>query len=89
MPKPQQPQKPLSETYNRLEFLRETEALHKRLNALILTPAVTALEATKADYVAADTGTAADIATALNTIAAALNLNTTAVNQLLAKMNLS
>lgn len=89
MPKPEQPIKPISESYNHLEALRETAALHKRLNNLIISPAVTALSATKESYVAADVGTAANIAAALNTIAAALNLNTAALNQVLAKLNLS
>lgn len=89
MPKPQQPTKPISEAYNRLEFLRETEILHKRLNALILSPVVSDLETVKADYAAGDVGTAANIASALNVLAAAVNLNTVAMNQLLAKLNLT
>lgn len=89
MPKAQQPTKPLKSTYDPLEFLRESEILHKRLNDLLLSPPVADLVVTKADYVAADVGSAATIAAALNTIANALNSNTAAVNQLLAKLNLT
>lgn len=89
MTRPQQPTKPIKSTYDPLEFLRESEILHKRLNDLLLSPAVTTLAVTKANYVAADVGSAATIATALNTIATALNTNTAAVNQLLDKLNLS
>lgn len=87
--KPDQPRKPISETFDRLEFLREAEAIHKRLNALIISPATTQGSATKADYAAGDVGSAANIATALNTVATALNLNTAAINTILAKLNLS
>jgi hypothetical protein len=87
--KPQQPRKPLKEQYDRLEFLREVESLHKRLNELIISPATDGLSDTKDDYAAGDVGSAANIAAALNVIAAALNANTSAVNQLLEKLNLS
>lgn len=87
--KPQQPRKPIGDQYNKLEFLREAEAIHKRLNDLVIDPAIEELEDTKADYVAGDVGTAANIATALNTLAAAINLNTAAINQIIAKLNLS
>lgn len=109
--RPQQPRKPLSDTYNKLEYLKALEELHKRLNELIISPAVASssttvaasFTATKSDYVAGDVGTAADIATALNTLAAAINLrtttlvaaaaaidrNTAAINQLIGKLNLS
>lgn len=87
--KPDQPRKPVSEVFNRLEFLREAESIHKRINDLIINPSVAALANTKANYVAADVGTAADIATALNAIASALNTNTAAVNALLGKLNAS
>lgn len=87
--KPQQPRKPLGEAYNALAYLRDLEELHKRINALAISPAVEALATTKADYAAGDVGSAANIATALNAIASALNLNTAAVNQLIAKLNLS
>lgn len=89
MPKPEQPRKPMKEEYDRLEALAEYEALHRRLNALLISPAVDALTATKSNYVAGDVGSAATIAAALNTIANALNSNTAAVNQLLAKLNLT
>lgn len=85
--KAEQPRKPIGDEYNRLEFLRETEALHRRLNELIITPAATAPAATKADYAAGDVGSAANIAAALNVIAAALNANTAATIALLAKLN--
>lgn len=87
--RPQQPIKPISVSFDHLEALRETAALHKRVNELIISPAVTALTDTKDDYAAGDTGSAAAIATCLNTLAAALNTNTAAVNQLLAKLNLT
>lgn len=84
----QQPRKPLSPSFNRDEYLRELQDLHKRLNELAISPVVEELEDTKDDYVAGDVGSAADIASALNTLAAALNLNTAALNQVLAKLNL-
>ena len=85
--KPEYPNKPLSLEYNHREFLREAEAIHKRLNNLIVSPAIAALEATNAAYAAGDVGSAANIAIALNVLAAAVNLQTTAINTLLDKLN--
>jgi hypothetical protein len=87
--KAQQPRKPLSLNFNRDEYLRELSDVHKRWNEVASSPALEELEDTKDDYAAGDVGSAADIATALNTLAAALNANTAAVNQLLGKLNLS
>lgn len=87
--KAQQPRKPIAEEFKRDEYLRELDTLHKRINDLILIPALASPEVTKADYVAGDLGTPAAIATALNTVAAALNANTAAVVALLAKLNVS
>lgn len=86
---PQQPRKPIGDQYNKLEFLREAEAIHKRLNDLVIDPAITSLTDTKDDYVAGDVGTAANIATALNVLATAINANAAAINQIIAKLNLS
>lgn len=77
--KPMQPRKPLNDDYNKIEFLREMETLHKRLNELIISPANGAI---KADYEAADTGTAA-------AIAAIFNLQAAAINAILAKLDLT
>lgn len=85
--KPEHPLKPISDSYNRLEFLRQAEILHRRLNDLIISPAVTSLEATKDDYVAVDTDTAAEVAAAMNVLATTLNLHAAALNSILAKLN--
>ncbi len=74
--KPAQPLKVVNENYSVLAVL---EALHKRMNDVVISPAVANL---KTDYAAGDLGTAAEIA-------AAFNLTNGAINQILAKINLS
>jgi len=85
--KPHQPRKPLSDPIARAEYMREVETLHKRLNELIISPAVVVLVATKANYVNTDVTTAAEVAAAMNTLAAAVNLQAAAINSLLARLN--
>lgn len=74
-----QPLKVIGDEYGKLALLRELEFIHKRVNDLGISPVVANL---KTDYVAGDLGTAAAIATAFNATNAA-------INQLLAKLNLS
>lgn len=92
--KPEQPLKVFGEDYDKLALLRELEALHKRVNDAIISPAIAAPgtsptiteaaagKSKKANYVAGDVGTAANIASALNDHAVAVNTLIDAVNSL-------
>lgn len=73
-----QPLKLIRNTYDLAAHTRELEALHDRLNAIAITPAVANL---KTDHVATDLDTPAKQA-------AALNASNAALNQLLQKINL-
>jgi hypothetical protein len=77
MPKPEQPLRQLELTYNREREYLELDALHRRLNDQLLESAPDLETA----YAAADLGTAAAIASALNT-------TNTRLNQILAKLRL-
>lgn len=87
--KPEQPRKLIKEDYDRLSVLRELEVLHARLNSVIISPAIEEIEDTKENYVAGDVGSAANIATALNTIAGKVNDISSALNSILEKINKS
>lgn len=69
----------IREQYDALAMTRELDFLHKRLNDLAISPALTNL---KTDYAAGDLGTAAAIATAFNA-------TNTAINVILGKINLT